>query len=267
MSRKLSFLLAILVVVCMVGNVAFAESWTCPECGTVNDGNFCSNCGTKKPETNATNTSTTTSTITNVTFSPQSNGDILVEWNDSSSASSYTVAYTTEYWNSTYGSDSITGKRVLLEYLIPGVTYYVYVSNGVSDTTLTYTVPKPIYTEYSTGGKYLNLTMEKFSLSEMEKKPTMTFEVQVSWPRLKNSREYAAKLVLNTPYGYASRVIYYDVFTFENKYEYTYVTFSLMNDWLVQVEEDFGSIPTGEYTFEIYMDGQLYDYASFKLSN
>ncbi|WP_296902091.1 zinc ribbon domain-containing protein, partial [uncultured Megasphaera sp.] len=23
--------------------------WTCPQCGTVNKGNFCMNCGTKKP--------------------------------------------------------------------------------------------------------------------------------------------------------------------------------------------------------------------------
>ena len=27
-----------------------ADSWTCPQCGTANQGKFCLNCGTKKPE-------------------------------------------------------------------------------------------------------------------------------------------------------------------------------------------------------------------------
>ena len=26
-----------------------SASWTCPQCGTVNEGNFCNNCGTKRP--------------------------------------------------------------------------------------------------------------------------------------------------------------------------------------------------------------------------
>ena len=26
-----------------------SASWTCPQCGTVNEGNFCKNCGTKRP--------------------------------------------------------------------------------------------------------------------------------------------------------------------------------------------------------------------------
>jgi membrane protease subunit (stomatin/prohibitin family) len=27
-----------------------ANGWTCPKCGTVNSGNFCGNCGEKKPD-------------------------------------------------------------------------------------------------------------------------------------------------------------------------------------------------------------------------
>lgn len=30
-------------------NASGANSWTCPKCGTMNTGNFCTNCGTKKP--------------------------------------------------------------------------------------------------------------------------------------------------------------------------------------------------------------------------
>lgn len=34
-------------------NTTIAGSWTCPDCNTINAGNFCSNCGTKKPEQKA----------------------------------------------------------------------------------------------------------------------------------------------------------------------------------------------------------------------
>jgi membrane protease subunit (stomatin/prohibitin family) len=34
---------------CGTKKPAPAGSWTCPECGTVVNGNFCTNCGTKKP--------------------------------------------------------------------------------------------------------------------------------------------------------------------------------------------------------------------------
>ena len=141
------------------------------------------------------------------------------------------------------------------------------IASDSATITEEYTVPRPVYTEFATGGKYLALTESRFSLSDMEKNPTQTFQVRVSWPQLKKSREYTAKLVLNTPYGYSGTVYRWDSFTFENKYSYTYMTYSLMSEWLQNVEEDFGSIPTGEYTFEIYMDGQLYDYASFFLNN
>jgi len=261
MNRKLISILGILLVICMTANVALAETWVCPNCGAVNSGNFCSNCGTAKPVTSGSDT------ISNITFSAQSNGDTLVQWSDSSSASSYTVDYTTEDWDVTYTTSSISGQRTIMKYLIPGLTYQITVSNGSSETTQNYTVPRPIFTEYVTGDKYLDLTVESFSLSELKKKPTMTFEVRVSWPQLKYSRDYTAKLVLDTPYGYTSKVYHYDTFTFENRYSYTYMIFSLMSDWLDEVEDDYGSIPTGDYTFEIYMDGQLYDYASFTLSN
>ncbi len=45
-------LVALMLTVIMILGVtsALADTWYCPECGNANDGNFCSNCGTKKPE-------------------------------------------------------------------------------------------------------------------------------------------------------------------------------------------------------------------------
>ena len=92
-----------------------------------------------------------------------------------------------------------------------------------------------------------------------------SFQVQVKYPMLSHSRDYTAKLALKTPYGYCGSVFRWDSYTFENQYTYCYSTFYMQSDWLDYVEDSFGSIPTGEYTFEMYMDGQLYGFTSFTL--
>ena len=45
-------LVALMLTVIMILGVtsALADTWYCPDCGSANDGNFCSNCGTKRPE-------------------------------------------------------------------------------------------------------------------------------------------------------------------------------------------------------------------------
>ncbi len=261
MKRKILFLLVTLMAVCMITSAALAESWTCPSCGATNDGNFCSNCGAKNPEAGDA------ATITNVTFTPMDNGDTLVEWDDSASSSSYSVEYTAADWDVTYDMSSFKAKRVILEFLVPGVTYQVTISNGSSEVSETYTVPRPLFSEFTAGEQYLDLSKNKFSLSDLEENPMTSFQVQVRYPMLSHSRDYTAKLVLNTPYGYCGSVVRWDSYTFENEYTYCYSTFYMQSEWLDEVEDSFGSVPTGDYTFEMFMDGQLYGYADFTLVN
>ena len=255
-------MLGVILVVCMITSVAFATSWVCPNCQTVNIGNYCSHCGTKRPETSASDTR-----ITNVRLSTRSNGDVLVRWDDSSDASSYTVTYTTEDWDVHYTvDDRISGNQAILKFVIPGLTYQVTVSNGTSKATENYTVPDPLFREFDVGEKYMALTRESFSLGAMEHDQMLAFQVQIRYPQLRYSREYTAKLVLETPYGYCSKVTRWDSYTLENQYSYVYSSYYMMSDWLEYVEDTFGSIPTGKYTFKMYMDGQLYAYKSFRVT-
>lgn len=260
MKRKGILLCAAVVLLCAMVGVALAESWVCPSCAQTNTGNFCSNCGQKRPEASSGEA------LSNLRATVQDNGDVLLRWEDSAKSPPYTVTYTLPIWNYyLYDEDEYQGTSATLYYLIPGITYGLTVSNGVDELTMDYTVPRPIYTEFSTGGKYMNLTKSKFSLSHVEENPTESFQIQISWPQLKYDREYAGKLALNTPYGYTSLVYHWDTFTLENRYDYTYMNFAI-SEWLDRVETDFGSVPTGEYTFEFFLDGQLYDYADFTVT-
>lgn len=262
--KMLAWLLVLLV--CLTANVAWAEGWTCPNCYADSTGNFCSNCGEARPQNSADTSAKGANSLSDVRFTVQDNGDIMVRWDDSAQSPPYELTYTTEDWSYRwYEEDEYGGTNAMLCYLIPGVTYDVTISSAEDEITESYTVPKPIFTEFSTGGKYLTLTETRFSVSDLEDNPTQSFEVRVSWPQLKRNREYTGKLVLKTPYGYASLVYYWDSFTLENRYEYRYMTYA-MSEWLDNVESEYGSIPYGEYTFELYLDGQLYDYAHLTLN-
>ena len=50
MKKLVSLLLALLMAATATAAAAEAAQWTCPGCGAVNDGNFCMDCGTKRPE-------------------------------------------------------------------------------------------------------------------------------------------------------------------------------------------------------------------------
>lgn len=260
MKKKGMLLCVAVVLLWVMASMALAETWVCPSCSQDNAGNFCSNCGQKRPDDSSGGT------LSNLRVTVQDNSDVLLRWEDSANSPPYTVTYAHSSWSHyLYDEVEYQGTNATLSYLIPGVTYVLTVSNGVDELVMDYTMPRRIYTEFATGGKYMSLTKTKFSLSDLEENPTESFQVRISWPQLKYDREYAGKLALNTPYGYASLVYHWDTFTLENRYDYIYMNYAI-SEWLDWVEIDYGSIPTGEYTFELFLDGQLYDYASFTVA-
>ena len=262
MNRKIMLLLGVVLVICMITSVALAENWYCPDCGTSNNGNFCTNCGTKKPESDEG------STITNVKFSYENNGNVIVTWDDNSSLKTYTIDYTSEGWNDnwkTAGTDEIIGKRATLAFLVPGLTHQFIISNGVSKTTASYTVPNPVFTEWKNTDSNFQVDKSVISLSAYKANTSMTIQIQVRYPQLKYSRDYAGKLVLKTPLGDSGLIMHYASFPLENRYTYMYDNLSL-KEWFDRIENFHGTIPIGSYTFEIYMDGNLYGTAHFKVT-
>ena len=204
--------------------------------------------------------------ITNV--NSQGNGEYLLRWSDSGSGE-YKVTYSLDGTEITYTENTTRSKNTVLSWLIPGCDYTLKVENldnGDSDTYY-FSVPWDMYREFNIGNnKYVKLDKTSFSLSDVKKNRVNTFEVRISWPRLKVAREYVGMLALKTPYGYTSHVVRDAAFTFENRYSYRYWTFTLYDDWLTEVEDDYNDIPLGEYTFEFYADGRFYGSAEFRLS-
>lgn len=266
MKRKMTFLVAVLFGIMLVCSSALAETWTCYQCRKVNSGAYCSNCGAKKPVTGLDDLlSKVSGEISDVKVDPQLNGDLLVTWSDSSDSGPYTVEYSIDNWSvEYYEQDSYKVKRATLQRLIPGATYDITVSNGSAKETVTYKMPKNVFTEFSTKNRYLKMIdAESFSISALEKDPTAVFEMRLGYPSLVKDRQYeVARLALKTPLGYSSKIARWNPFTLEKGYAYYYWNES-MHEWLNRVEKDFGSIPTGEYSFEMYVDNEIYAYVNF----
>lgn len=205
--------------------------------------------------------------VSNIRLTDQDDGSLLVRWDDTGSGP-YRVSYKMSDWEMSYYNPTDT-RYIYLRNLVPGQTYDIRVypesSSSSSATSTIYTVPYGIFTEY-TIGKYLNMTVKTFSLRQMKNDPTATFDIRVSWPKLRQPRQYAAKLCLKTPLGYSSDSRYWDTFEFDNKYAYTYMTYSLKQHWLNSMEDDYGMIPTGKYQFEFYVNNLLYGIAEFTVT-
>lgn len=261
MARKITAILCIIASLLTLAVHAHAEDWVCPACGTPNTGNFCSNCGEKKPQQAAA--ATTGEGISNVQWDILENGDIVITWDDSGNSPPYTVSYQAQYDGAAL--DPVNNRRATLEHLIPGETYTISVSNGKSESGGKLTVPIGVFTEFSSSAKKLVLKDSSFSISKVEQERTRQYELQIHFPQLRKDRLYKGKLVTKTPYGYGGIVWTWPTFEMKARVAYIYVNFS-MHEFLEGIREDFEEIPTGQYTFELYLDGQLYADTSFNVT-
>lgn len=281
--RCLSFflILALLLTAC---GLAYAETWTCTECGTENNGNFCSECGAKKPgdewvcsECGTTNSggkycsdcgaarsggassAPSSSTISDVRVSDDRDGVTRITWSDTTGGP-YKVSYEAEDWDhfSIY-DDGIRNTSHTTYCLVPGVKYTVTVSNGSSSASAEYTPSKTSFTDFKSGRR---LKLDKAEFDARGDGYYTTFRLSLYYPTLSKDREYVYLLALKSPLGYVDYTRTSDKYVLERKYSGYYEDLSL-SDFLDAAKRDYGSVPTGDYTLEVYFDGALYSSVSF----
>lgn len=337
--KKLTALL--LTILFALSACTAALAWSCPGCGTEGSGNFCSECGTKRPEeticpncgTNfgdakpnyctecGTRLADAASTPTLPTFlrtpAPQptdaptkaylatssvgvnivsiedlENGFVTVTWVDLNSNGPYTAKFvenTTGDFNTDRGSnlisveaDELTGSSYTYRYLAPGTSYWLTITNadgaGVyfahtvpaaepfADFTLTPSV-QPILRATS-GSAVSNMNVSAFSAVEIGMNLcTHGLAVRLDFPHLDSRAEYTAQLVITEPNG-THLVEYSGTFPFES-YEkgghYDWDFYSL--EWyFAALTHVYDTVPTGEYTMALYLDGKLAAEATFTVT-
>ena len=289
MKRKyLSFVLvvALLLTVC---SLAHAEDWVCPECGAGNNGNFCSNCGTKKPlpeewtcsscgtvntgnfctscgtarSAAGSSSSPSVSSITDLNCEDQRDGTTVITWKDSAGSGPYTVSWSASEWlNFSLYEDGITKTSYSTIRLIPGVTYKITVSDGTSSASVNYTPSKSSFTDFKNGRI---VRTDKASFDATGDGYYTTFRLTVKYPTLAKDRYYVYLLAMKTPLGYISYTEANDRIALEKRYIGIYSDCSL-SDFLDAVKQNFGRVPSGDYTLEVYFDGALYGSTSFYLN-
>lgn len=264
MKKKMVVLIAALLSLVLICGCALAESWTCPSCSQINDGNFCSNCGAKKPDSSSSSNS---GKISNLRVKGLNNGNVEVTWEAPFGSGPYRVKYKHAGWIVQYYEESsYSTTSATLRDLIPGATYTITVSDGSSSQSKEFTAPIYTFTEFSNKSRYLKMVnTTAFSLSELERDPTAMFELRLGYPGLARDRQYVGRLALKTPLGYVGQVDRWDPITLEKQYSYYYWNIPI-NDWLSIVKEDFGTIPIGEYSYEWFMDDKVYAYATFRVN-
>ncbi len=288
--RYLSFFLIIALLLAACGP-AHAEEWVCDQCGASSTGNFCSNCGARKPASGdewicsscgATNTgnfcnacgtprsgggapssSSSSSSITDLKCEDQRNGYTVISWKDSGNGGPYKVSWSADEWvNFSLYEDGISKTSYTTYKLIPGVTYTITVSGGGSSASVEYSPSKSSFTDFKNGRI---VRTDKASFSANGDDYYTTFRMTVRYPTLQKDRHYVYLLAMKTPLGYISYTESNDSISLEKRYVGIYFDLSLSN-FLDAVKDNFGRIPSGDYSLEVYFDGALYGSTSFYLN-
>ena len=203
--------------------------------------------------------------ISNVRFEAMNNGETRVTWDDSDNAGPYTIVWTNSSWNDHYTQEeqSYNGTSATLKQLVPGETYSFMIMNQSSSTVETYTLPKTTFTDY-TKNKKVTISQDSFDLRQESIYRTVT--LRLYYPRLSKERRFVWVLALRSPLGYGSYVVCDENLKLDPRGSFAQGEFDFsvfMND----IQDTYGSIPGGDYAFEMYLDGQYYGEADFYIYN
>ncbi len=275
--------LVLTLVLCLGCVSALAETWYCPECGQSNSGNFCSNCGTKKPTSTVTSTSGGP-TVTSVDL--ESDGSVSIRWTGGTAP--YRIDYQ-GYVNANYnsGADVIRWNAVTYQYstsarlesdLVPGERYWITVTdnNGkqgwydYNPTIRAFTTVSGMRLTFSLRQRRNNRssTVNSFSGNEMRKDYMSSIygaTIKISTSHLNQDYSFYVRMAVILPSG-EPLLFHYTYEDFLKRWGYVYwETYDFKNVWSTLMAEK-GTIPSGTYTYKIFFDNTILGEARFNIN-
>ena len=200
--------------------------------------------------------------VSNIRCEQDRSGHVVVSWSDFGSGP-YEVQWSLGSWDGWCVYDEFDSSPGVVGGMVPGATYNVTVKSGSDSDSTTYTVPKGTFTDFKSGKK---VTCSIDSFDARSESIYQTIQVRLYFPRLSKERRYTWQLALWTPKGYVGLVKYNDNFRMEPKYSYYYWDLDF-SEWMNSVEKYFGKIMSGDYVFEMYLNGQYYGGVGFYVYN
>ena len=274
MKRLISLLLALILLVTVES--AFADGvWYCPECGAKNDGNFCPNDGTKRPETIVTDSGTSFSSsdlkVDSVTM--KSDGSVTVSW--SGGKAPYTVCYQ-HFANNNHnaGSDMIlfpvssglSSNQLNSELFIPGDHCWVIVIDADNNQAWY------DYNEYASAFSRANCSYH-FSLrthrnnrsSMVDYFSSRNIESEFSYnlygadikinPKISQDLTMMIRMAITIPSGEPVLMHVERATIVPRAAYYIWKEFDFKYLWNTLMREK-GTIPSGTYTFRLFCDNE-----------
>lgn len=177
--------------------------------------------------------------------------------------------------------DEIKSKAQIINYFVPGESYWVWASNSAGEETERYVFSAPSVKQFdgfktkpsissfnlksrALGSSAKDIDAFKASTIYSSKNIEYGAYVRYDYPQLKNPRTYFQQTVFKAPNGLCTVDWAGDKELPAGDY-YVYWTFYSFEDFFEALTYGGRMPPTGTYRFELYWDGMLVDFKTFQV--
>ena len=281
MKKAAAFLLAFVLV--FMYATALADSWYCPECGQKNESNFCSNCGTKRPAGGTEPSSSGGISISKATAN--SDGSVSFTW--SGGTSPYKLQYEW-YANDNHNagtdiirwmaSESIYGNSITLKNdLVPGERYWIILTDSENHTLwYDYHPEQKYFTDISGCSMKVSLrikrnnrssTVTSFTANEIEREYLNTLFGGTIKMNLGKHGNFTciARMAMFLPNGEPILFHVEDCNISGRLSAVGWETYDMKTLW-TQIMKTKEMIPTGRYTYRLYLDNGLFGQSEISIN-
>ena len=284
MKKAASILLILAMILTSVTALA-GEAWFCPDCGQKNESNFCSNCGARRPD-GGSGGSSSASGMRVESVSPGSDGSVTISWSGGQAPykiqyewfvnDNYNAGVDVTLWNAV---DNLYSTSTTLKGdLVPGERYWVIVNDANGNSTwYDYQPRRETFTKISGTNLVMSLrivrnkrasTVGNFDAGEIEREylsTTFGATIKMNLGKRQSSLACMLRFAMFLPNGEPIMFACDNVEIPGYWPDCYWETYDMKGLWttIMQVKN---SIPSGRYTFRLYVDNTLFGQHDFSIN-